>query len=133
MPTTHPPSGTPVAQTFKDDHALVFDLFNEPYGVDWRCWRDGCEIPAAGGRPAYRAAGMQELVETDCRHGYIDAMMRFADAHGIGYLGWAWDAVAPGGWSCTGGPSLIASYDGAPTAYGIGLRDHVQALAGARR
>jgi endoglucanase len=69
-----------------------------------------------------------ELGETDCRHGYLDAMMRFADAHGIGYLGWAWDAVAPGGWSCTGGPSLITAYNGTPTAFGIGLRDHLRSL-----
>ena len=192
-----------VASTFKSDHALVFDLFNEPYGVDWSCWLKGCEIPAAGARPAYRAAGMQELVdavratgarqplllggvdyasdlsgwaahapkdplhalvasehdygglspcsaacraailathrrypvllgelgETDCLHTYIDAMMGFADAHGIGYLGWAWDAVSPGGWSCAGGPSLITSYNGTPTAYGIGFRDHFVARA----
>jgi hypothetical protein len=70
-----------------------------------------------------------ELGETDCRHSYIDRMMRFADAHGVGYLGWAWDAVSPGGWSCNDGPSLISSYDGTPTAFGIGLRDHLRALA----
>ena len=196
-----------VASTFKGDHALIFDLFNEPFGVDWSCWLHGCEIPAEAGWPAYRAAGMQELVdavrstgarqplllggldyandlsgwaanapsdpahaliasehdygglspcatacreailathrrypvllgelgETDCRHGYIDAMMSFADAHGIGYLGWAWDAVAPGGWTCAGGPSLITNYNGTPTAYGVGFRDHFQALARERR
>jgi endoglucanase len=69
-----------------------------------------------------------ELGETDCRHGYIDAMMPFADAHGISYLGWAWDAVAPGSWSCRGGPSLIETYAGVPTGFGIGFRDHLQAL-----
>jgi len=196
-----------VASTFKGDHALIFDLFNEPFGVDWACWRAGCDIPAAGTQPAYRAAGMQQLVdavrstgarqplllggldyandlsgwtahapqdpvhaliasehtygglspcgsgcraailathrrypvlfgelgETDCRHSYIDAMMRFADAHGIGYLGWAWDAVSSGGWSCDGGPSLITNYDGAPTAYGVGFRNHFRSLARRRR
>ena len=63
-----------------------------------------------------------ELGETDCAQGYIDQMMRFADQHGIGYLGWAWDATAPGGWTCAGGPSLITSYAGTPTAFGEGLR-----------
>jgi hypothetical protein len=188
-----------VARTFRSDHALVFDLFNEPYGIGWRCWRDGCRVGAGGGAPAYRAAGMQALVdavrstgatqplalgglqyagdlsgwtahvphdplhqliadehnygglspctsrcqaavretdrrypvlfdelgETDCAHGYIYMMMRFADALGIGYLGWAWDA---GGWSCSGGPSLISSWNGTPTAYGIGFRDHLVKL-----
>jgi endoglucanase len=191
-----------VARTFRGDHALIFDLFNEPFSIGWACWRDGCRIPATGSTPAYQSAGMQELVdavrstgarqplllgglgyasdlngwlahrprdplhqliasehnygglspcgascrsavlaarrqvpvsfgelgETDCRHGYIDAMMAFADAHGIGYLGWSWNAVSPGGWSCTGGPSLIADYRGSPTGYGIGFKHHLRAL-----
>jgi endoglucanase len=190
-----------VARTFRSDHALLFDLYNEPHDVSWHCWRDGCEVPAASGRAAYRAAGMQQLVnavrgagarqplmlgglqwsldlsewvahaprdprrqlvasehdygglspcdagcrsaivathrrvpvvigelgETDCAHSYIDSMMSFADRNGIGYLGWTWDAVSQGGWSCAGGPSLITSYDGTPTAFGVGFRDHLLA------
>jgi endoglucanase len=69
-----------------------------------------------------------ELGEYDCLHGYIDDFMSFADSNGISYLGWAWDAVAPGGWQCGSGPALIESYDGAPTAFGVGLRDHLAGL-----
>jgi len=69
-----------------------------------------------------------ELGETDCAHGYLDSMMSFADHQGIGYLGWAWDATKPGGWNCSQGPALITSYDGTPTPYGIGLRDHLRQL-----
>jgi endoglucanase len=190
-----------VARTFRRNHALVFDLFNEPYGIGWGCWEHGCSVPASGSQPAYRTAGMQQLVdavrsaggtqplmlgglgyssdlsgwlaheprdpehqlvasehnygglspctagckaaivsthrrvpivmgelgETDCGQSYIDSMMAWADARGISYLGWAWDAT-DNGWSCTGGPSLITNYDGAPTGYGIGLRDHLRAL-----
>jgi hypothetical protein len=191
-----------VAGTFKRDHGLIFDLYNEPFGIDWGCWRNGCRVPATAAAPAYRTAGMQSLVdavrstgatqplllgglnyaselagwaahvprdplheliaaqhnygglspcdsscksavlkthrhypvlfselgETDCADGYIDQMMGFADRHGIGYLGWAWDATSPGGWSCGGGPALITSYDGAPTPFGIGLRNHLRKL-----
>ena len=195
-----------VARAFRSDHAVIFDLYNEPNHVDWGCWQHGCQIPAYndgyGPQPAYRAAGMQTLVdavrgtgarqplllggiswsldlsgwlshephdplhaliasdhnygglspcsaschaailavhrrapvifgelgETDCAHGYIDAMMSFADAHGLGYLGWTWDAVAPGGWNCAGGPSLILDYRGTPTGFGVGFRDHLRAL-----
>jgi hypothetical protein len=190
-----------VAGAFKSDHAVIFDLFNEPYAISWSCWRSGCRMPAANGRPAYHAAGMQQLVdavrstgarqplllggigwagdlsgwlahephdpahrlvasehnygglgpcsatcrgaivatdrrvpvvlgelgETDCRHAYIDQMMGFADRYGIGYLGWAWNAVS-GSDSCESGPSLITSYRGTPTAYGVGFRDHFRAL-----
>jgi endoglucanase len=195
-----------VASTFKRDHALLFDLFNEPNHVGWSCWQHGCRIPAYndgyGPQRAYQAVGMQQLVdavrgtgarqplllsgisyahallewaaheprdrlhqliasehnygglspceqacqaaaiathgkvpvlfgelgENDCLHGYIDSTMAFADAHGIGYLGWAWDAVAPGSWTCRGGPSLITDYRGTPTAFGIGFRDHLRSL-----
>jgi len=70
-----------------------------------------------------------ELGETDCRHGYIDRWLPWADRHGISYLGWTWDAVAPGSWTCGGGPSLIENYEGKPTPFGIGFRDHLRALA----
>ena len=68
-----------------------------------------------------------ELGETDCAHGYIDRLMAFADRHRIGYLGWAWDATS-GPNACASGPSLITGYDGSPTPYGAGLRDHLRAL-----
>jgi hypothetical protein len=191
-----------LAQTFKDDHALIFDLYNEPHDIGWGCWLHGCQIAAGGGLPSYRAAGMQQLVdavrstgarqplllggikwahdlsewvaqeprdarhqllasahsygglspcgqpcrgailathrsvpvlfgelgETDCMHGYIDQLMQFADAHGISYLGWTWDAVSPGGWSCVNGPSLIEDYRGTPTGFGVGFRHHLRSL-----
>lgn len=48
-----------VAKTFLNDPAVVFDLYNEPHDISWKCWRDGCST--AGG---WRAAGMQKLVST---------------------------------------------------------------------
>jgi endoglucanase len=47
-----------VARAFKDDPAVIFDLYNEPHDVDWRCWRDGCVLPEG-----WRTAGMQTLVD----------------------------------------------------------------------
>jgi endoglucanase len=47
-----------VARTFKDDPAVVFDLYNEAHDIDWRCWRDGCVLPQG-----WRTAGMQQLVD----------------------------------------------------------------------
>src|SRR3954453_12936467 len=61
---------TSVATTFKDDRALMFDVFNEPYSrtpdfdLSWACWRDGgCAAPTANdGQPisgaTYTALGM---------------------------------------------------------------------------
>jgi hypothetical protein len=71
-----------------------------------------------------------EFGENDCADGYSLAYMNWADAHGVSYLGWAWDAT-DSGWSCTGGPALIVNYGGTPTAYGIGLQSHLAMLASA--
>ena len=65
-----------------------------------------------------------ELGETDCAHGFVDAYMSWADAAGVSYLGWSWNTA-----SCSGGPALVTSYDGTPTGFGAGVRDHLAALA----
>ncbi|GGX90766.1 cellulose binding domain-containing protein [Streptomyces anandii] len=192
------------AGVFKDDQAVVLDLFNEPYpdratgnAADaWRCWRDGGTCPGIG----YRVAGMQELVdavraagaknvilagglaysndlsqwlahrpsdpagnvaaayhvynfnscanescwnstlapvaaqvplvageigENTCAHSFTDQVMKWFDDRGLSYLGWTWNT-----WDCSSGPSLISGYDGTPTSYGTGLRDHLRALNG---
>jgi hypothetical protein len=67
-----------------------------------------------------------EIGEFDCRHDYIDPYMRWADRHGVSYLGWTWDSGNK--WTCRGGPSLIRNYAGAPTGFGIGLREHLREL-----
>ena len=202
---------TSVANTFKDNSAVIFDLFNEPYpnrntdsAASWKCDLDG----TAGGTCkgfGYQAAGMQQLLdvvrstgarnvvlaggpqyagdldhwlqyepvdgrgqlaasihiywntpsqpnyspcystscwsgvlaplaaqvpivvgefgELDCGDSLYPPFLDFADQHGISYLGWAWFAG-----SCTGEPSLITSYDGTPTSYGIGYKQHLASL-----
>lgn len=70
-----------------------------------------------------------ELGEGDCDHDYIDPYMRWADRHGISYLGWAWFTDA----DCRQGPSLIEDYSGTPTPFGIGLREHLRDLHSSRR
>lgn len=67
-----------------------------------------------------------ELGEGDCRYTYIDSYMKWADKHGIFYLGWVWDTG--NGWTCRSGPSLTKDYSGTPTNFGIGLREHLKAI-----
>ena len=64
-----------------------------------------------------------EIGENDCAHSFIDSYMAWADTAGVSYLGWTWDT-----WDCKSGPALISNYDGTPTAFGIGLRDHLASL-----
>jgi len=57
---------TQVANTFKNNTATLFDIFNEPYPdnnnwnsqTGWTCWRDGGNCNGV----AYDSAGMQTLV-----------------------------------------------------------------------
>ena len=196
-----------VAEAFKSNHGVLFDLFNEPYIDSWSCWEHGCQATYEdnGKTVTYETAGMQALVDavrstgattplmlggleysseesdwlahepTDPDHalivsfhtynfsacnspacwnstitplakvvpvvtgefgenGCVDtydlAYMPWADAHGISYLGWTWDSTGPpSNWSCSNGPALIVNYAGEPTPYGVGLKDHLAALA----
>ncbi|MCX4977858.1 glycoside hydrolase family 5 protein [Streptomyces sp. NBC_00620] len=60
-----------VAETFKDNTAVVLDLYNEPFpdralpdtATAWMCWRDG-GAACAPGISAYRPVGMDTLVKT---------------------------------------------------------------------
>lgn len=53
-----------VAKTFKTVPGVIFDLYNEPNNIDWKCWLKGCKIPAGTNlnTRAYQAVGMQKLV-----------------------------------------------------------------------
>ncbi len=197
-----------VAATFRSNHGVVFDLFNEPYLTSWSCWESGCSTTYddGGTNVTYQTAGMQQLVdavrstgartplmlgglqwssdesgwlahepsdpdhqiivsfhtydgsycnaascwnatiaplaahvpvvtgefgESGCKDTYDLTYMPWADKHGISYLGWTWDSTGPpSNWSCSAGPSLIVSYKGTPTAYGVGLKRHLAELAG---
>jgi hypothetical protein len=176
-----------VASYFKSDHAMLFDLFNEPSEISWECWLDGCLSPRG-----FQTAGMQQLLdvvrgtgamqpvivsglekasvdgtewlahhpqdpagervagahiygqasvggfernlgviarrfpvvigeagEKNCAHNDLDALLPWADRHGVSYLAWDWFTGA-----CSD-PSLITSYAGTPSEYGIGYREHL--------
>lgn len=61
---------TSVASAFKGAPSVVFDLYNEPWGISWRCWLNGCLEP---GR--WRTAGMQELVDDVRKTGATQPVM----------------------------------------------------------
>ena len=81
--------------------------------------RDLVVRPVAGSYPVVAS----EFGEKDCARDWVEDFMGWADDAGISYLAWTWDT-----WPDCGNPVLITAYDGTPTAYGVGVRDHLAAL-----
>lgn len=65
-----------------------------------------------------------EIGESDCSHTFIDSLMNWLDTQNLGYLAWTWTVVSG---YC--GNILITDYTGTPTAFGVGLKNHLLALA----
>lgn len=104
----------------KNDLAAAWHVYNFNTCANESCWNSQL-APVAAHVPL--VAG--EIGENTCGHSFIDQVMKWFDDRGLSYLGWTWNT-----WSCTSGPALISGYDGTPTAYGIGLRDHLRSLDG---
>lgn len=98
--------------------AAAYHVYNFNTCASESCWSSTL-APVAAQVPL--VAG--EVGENTCSHGFVDRVMKWFDDRNLSYLGWTWNT-----WDCSSGPSLISAYDGTPTAYGIGLRDHLRAL-----
>ncbi len=78
-----------LAKRYGHDRGVVFDLYNEPNTVSWRCLRDGCLITKDAfdnSVPNYRAVGMQRLVDVIRQQGAQNVIMT-AGVGGAGDLG----------------------------------------------
>jgi endoglucanase len=71
-----------VATTFKDDHAVMFELYNEPHDISWHCWLNGC-LTSQG----WRTAGMQQMLDAVRGTGATNVVI-------AGGLGWSSDLSA---------------------------------------
>jgi endoglucanase len=73
------PFWTSVANTFKGNNAVIFDLFNEPYAsratgstsTGWQCWLNGGTCAGIG----YQVAGMQSMVNAVRSTGASNVLM----------------------------------------------------------
>jgi endoglucanase len=56
-----------VANTFKNNHSVMFNLLNEPHGISWGCLRDGGsarQCKTSGDGPNYQVVGTQSILNT---------------------------------------------------------------------
>jgi hypothetical protein len=74
---------TSVANTFKSNSAVIFDLFNEPYTQSWSCWLNGSTgaSQAPCNDVGFAAEGMQSMVNTIRATGATNILM----AGGLAY------------------------------------------------
>lgn len=88
---------TSVANAFKGNSSVIFDLFNEPYpgfnnasSTGWSCWKNGST--SAGTSPCsdigYAVAGMQTLVNTVRATGATNIIMLGGLAYSNDLTGW---------------------------------------------
>ncbi|MEV6943514.1 cellulase family glycosylhydrolase [Streptomyces sp. NPDC051172] len=96
----------------------AYHVYNFNACTNESCWNSTL-APVAAQVPL--VAG--EIGENTCSHSFVDQVMKWFDDRGLSYLGWTWNT-----WDCSSGPSLISNYDGTPTSYGTGLRDHLRAV-----
>lgn len=96
---------TSVANAFKSDTGILFDLYNEPHDITWTQWRDGgaaqtTYVSDASGNQTFSwsTAGMQELIDRVRAAGATNVCI----ANGIG---WA-NALGEHEYDTTGSPSL---------------------------
>ncbi|MGW7526151.1 cellulose binding domain-containing protein [Streptomyces sp. NPDC054783] len=101
-----------------DNLTAAYHVYNFNTCSSESCWNSTL-APVAAQVPLI--AG--EIGENTCAHAFVDQVMKWFDDRNLSYLGWTWNT-----WDCSSGPSLISAYDGTPTAYGTGLRDHLRAL-----
>jgi hypothetical protein len=86
------PFWTSVANTFKGNNAVIFDLFNEPYAsratgdttTGWQCWENGGTCAGIG----YQVAGMQGMVNAVRGTGAANVLMLGGEEYSNDLTGW---------------------------------------------
>lgn len=94
--------------------AASLHLYNFNACKDTTCW-NAQNAPVALKVPLVTG----EIGEDTCGHSFVDGYMQWADARGISYLGWTFNA-----WDCKTGPALITDQAGTPTGFGAGIKAH---------
>ncbi len=81
---------TSVANTFKSNSSVIFDLYNEPYTTSWSCWKNGSTAPGASpcSDVSFAVAGMQTLVNTVRATGATNILMLGGLAYANDLTGW---------------------------------------------
>jgi hypothetical protein len=104
--------------------ASIHIYWNTPTHSDYSpCYQSSCWNGVLAPLSTRVPIVVGEFGELDCGDTLYPPFLNFADRQGISYMGWAWFVG-----SCRGEPSLISSYAGKATTYGIGYQQHLASL-----
>jgi len=104
--------------------ASIHIYWKNPEQPDWSpCWSQSCWTGTLAPLAETVPIVVGEFGELDCGDTLYPPFLKFADQNGISYLAWAWFVG-----SCAGEPSLITSYDGTASDYGIGYQQYLASL-----
>lgn len=76
---------TSVANTFKGNNNVIFDLYNEPQNISWTCWKNGGT--SCIGSP-FAIAGMQQLITAVRSTGATNILMLGGLSYSNDLSGW---------------------------------------------
>lgn len=91
--------------------AASWHSYNTEYCNNQKCW-DSQVAPVAEKYPVI----VGEVGEFDCTHTYVDVVIPWLDSKNINYVAFTWNKCS----------ALITDYNGTPTTYGVGVRDHLK-------
>ncbi len=74
---------TGVANAFKSDQGVVFDLYNEPQSIAWDCWQNGGCSPQG-----WAVAGMNQLISAVRGTGATNVVMAGGVSYSSDLSGW---------------------------------------------
>ena len=105
------------AAEYKNDPAVLFDLYNEPHDVTWEIWRNGGMVTETdrrrGTQSTYQAVGMQAMLDAVRSTGALNVVV-------VGGLDWSYDLSG----ILTGGPLKD------PMGHGIIYANHAYPFKG---
>ncbi len=117
--------------------ASIHIYFVDPNNIsnpDWSpCYLQTCWTNSIAPLATTTPIVIGEVGEHDCTFNYISGsalsqanLLDWADQRSISYTAWSW--IAKNGANCIAEPALVLDYNGTPTTYGIGIRDHLLSL-----